>query len=210
MSEADDTNQRPELRELLLASATRMFLERPYDEVRVDDIATAAGVAKGLVFYYFESKRGIYVAVVESLLDQLVAQARPDIDLPPRQREIAAVESFVNWAAEVEGVEIILTTWSAGDSQIDAMFSRALARIVAQMVGAMGDIPGGPGADRELPETILSRSIRGWLSFARIVTADWLRTRDLEPEQLRDLLVGALDGAIAATIAVAAAKRPAP
>lgn len=184
-----------------------MFLERPYEQVRVDDIVADAGVAKGLAFYYFESKRGLYVAVVQSLLGQLVARTMPDPELSPRQREIAAVESFVEWAAEVDGVELILSTWSGGDAQIDAIFRQAADQIISQTVAGMSDMPGGPGTEDELPAALLSRSIWGWLAFARIVTADWLRKRDIEPEQLRDLLVGALDGVVAAARSVAVAER---
>ncbi len=207
MNAVDKGSQRPELREALLASATRMFLERPYEQVRVDDIVADAGVAKGLAFYYFESKRGLYVAVVQSLLGQLVARTMPDPELSPRQREIAAVESFVEWAAEVDGVELILSTWSGGDAQIDAIFRQAADQIISQTVAGMSDMPGGPGTEDELPAALLSRSIWGWLAFARIVTADWLRKRDIEPEQLRDLLVGALDGVVAAARSVAVAER---
>lgn len=196
--------ERPELRSALLASATRMFLDRPYEEVRVEDIVADAGVAKGLAFYYFDSKRGIYAAVIESLLGDLVARVQPDASLSPRRREVAAVGAFVEWAADVEGVEIILSRWSAGDPEIDAYFRKALDLVIGQMVGAMGDMPGGPGREDEVPVTLLSRAIWGWLAFARIVTADWLKTRDMSQEDLRDLLVGALDGVVTAARAVSA------
>jgi AcrR family transcriptional regulator len=207
MAEAGASDRRPELREALLASATRMFLERPYGEVRVDDVVADAGVAKGLAFYYFGSKRGLYAAVVQSLMAQLVARTMPDPALPPRQREVAAVESFVEWAAETKGVENILSTWSAGDAEVDAVFRETADRIIEQVVAGMSDMPGGPGTKDELPRALLSRSIWGWLAFARIVTADWLRKRDMEPELLRDLLVGALDGVVATARAVGARPR---
>lgn len=206
MSDQGGEQAKPELRDALLVSARKMFLTHPYEQVRIDDIAADAGVAKGLAFYYFKNKRGLYVAVVQSLMGELVARTVPDLSLPPRQREIAAVESFVRWSAETEGIEIILSTWSAGDAKIDQIFRDAAERIIGQMVAAMGDMPGGPGRADELPATLLSRSIWGWLAFARIVTADWLRKRDIEPEQLRDLLVGTLDGAVASARAVAKAQ----
>lgn len=197
------SSERPELRAALLTSATRMFLDRPFEEVRVDDIVADAGVAKGLAFYYFDSKRGIYAAVIESLLGDLVARVQPDTSLPPRRREVAAVEAFVEWASDVEGVEIILSRWSAGDPEIDAYFRKALDLVIGQMVGAMGDMPGGPGRDDEVPFDLLGRTIWGWLAFARIVTADWLKKRDMSKEDLRDLLVGSLDGAVFAARSVA-------
>jgi AcrR family transcriptional regulator len=195
---ADAKNGQPELRDALLTAATRKFLELPYEQVRVEDIVAEAGVAKGLAFYYFKSKRGLYIAVVQSLMIELAARTRPDLTLPPRARELAAVGGFVEWAAEKEGIEIILSTWSAGDPQIDAVFREGATQIIRQTMDAMGDFPGGPGSENELPAALLARSLWGWMAFARIVTADWLRTRDATTQEHRDLLVGALDGVVRA------------
>lgn len=199
----DDNEKRPELRDAVFESAKRMFLSRPYEEVRIDDIAADAGVAKGLAFYYFKNKRGLYVAVVRSLLLEMAMRALPNPELSPRQREIAAVGGFVEWAAETEGIEYIFSAWSS-DAQVDGVFRDAADRIVDQTVAAMGDFPGGPGRADEVPRALLRRSIWGWMAFARIVTSDWLRMRDVEPEQLRDLLVGSLDGVVIAARQVAA------
>jgi len=41
-----------------------MFIEQPYDAFSMDDVATAAGISKGLIYHYFPSKRDYYVAVL--------------------------------------------------------------------------------------------------------------------------------------------------
>ncbi|MFT4050335.1 MAG: TetR/AcrR family transcriptional regulator [Solirubrobacterales bacterium] len=187
-------NEKPELRAAVLAAARGRFLKSPYEEVRVDDIVADAGVAKGLAFYYFESKRGLYNAVVRSLLMELAERTRPDPDLPPREREVAAVEAFVVWADETEGVDLILASWSAGDEELDAMFRAALDQLIGQTISSMHDMPGGPGTVDALPPELLGRAIWGWMSMARTIVADWLTARDIPRDELRDLLVGALDG----------------
>ena len=42
----------PERREELLAAGLRLFSDRPYDELGIDDIAAEAGVAKGLLYRF--------------------------------------------------------------------------------------------------------------------------------------------------------------
>lgn len=197
---------RPELRAALLGAARRRFLDQPFDEVRVDDIVAEAGVAKGLAFYYFQSKRGLYAAVVESLLLELAERTQPDPSLPPREREVAAIGGFVAWADETEGVELILASWSAGDPEIDSLFRGALDLMIAQTISGMSGMRGGPGEADELPAELLSRSIWGWMALARTITADWLRNRDIERDELRDLLVGSLDGVVLAARNVAARR----
>lgn len=45
----------------LLEAALYQFSRRSYDEVTAAEITDAAGVAAGLLFHYFRSKRGIYL-----------------------------------------------------------------------------------------------------------------------------------------------------
>src|ERR1700688_2304758 len=44
----------------ILAAARKVFAKRGFDSATVDDIAAAAGVAKGTLYLYFHSKREIY------------------------------------------------------------------------------------------------------------------------------------------------------
>jgi hypothetical protein len=41
-------------------------------------------------------------------------------------------------------------------------------------------------------------ALQGWLSFLEGATLDWLDTRDLAQDELRDLLLAALTGALVA------------
>ena len=50
--------------EAILQAGVAIFGSVPYDEVSVDDIAARAGVAHGLVFHYFQNKRGLYLWVL--------------------------------------------------------------------------------------------------------------------------------------------------
>ena len=50
----------PDAREKIFRAAEELFIERGHDGVSVNDIAEKAGVAKALVFYYFESKKNLF------------------------------------------------------------------------------------------------------------------------------------------------------
>jgi AcrR family transcriptional regulator len=70
----------------ILETAERLLAQRPLHEISVDDLARGAGISRPTFYFYFASKE----AVVLSLLDRLVAQARQGIELamlasdPPR------------------------------------------------------------------------------------------------------------------------------
>src|SRR4051812_49828342 len=86
MGRPSETEVPGERREELLAAGLRLFSDRPYDELGIDDIAAEAGVAKGLLYYYFGSKRGFYVAIVQAAARELGARLDPDHSLPPAER----------------------------------------------------------------------------------------------------------------------------
>ncbi|MDQ4212771.1 TetR/AcrR family transcriptional regulator [Microbacterium capsulatum] len=49
----------------LLAVATEVFAEQGYSGARVDEIAERTRTTKRMIYYYFESKEGLYLAVLE-------------------------------------------------------------------------------------------------------------------------------------------------
>jgi len=57
-SETDRRNQ-------ILRSARAVFIERGYLDARVEDVAKRAGLSKGAVYFYYESKRHLFLALVQ-------------------------------------------------------------------------------------------------------------------------------------------------
>ncbi|MER6789564.1 helix-turn-helix domain-containing protein [Streptomyces sp. NPDC000658] len=54
----------------LLAAATELFLAKGYDKTTMADISAAAGVARGNVYWYFDSKDHIFAAVINRMLSR--------------------------------------------------------------------------------------------------------------------------------------------
>ena len=59
------TAQGQERKQQLLDRAAELFAERGFAETRVVDIVRAAGVAKGLFYWYFENKEALFRELVE-------------------------------------------------------------------------------------------------------------------------------------------------
>ncbi|WP_371583166.1 TetR/AcrR family transcriptional regulator [Streptomyces sp. NBC_01314] len=54
----------------LLAAATELFLAKGYVKTTMADISSAAGVARGNVYWYFDSKDHIFAAVMDRMLSR--------------------------------------------------------------------------------------------------------------------------------------------
>lgn len=59
-------------RERLLRAAETTFAEHGYAGTRIADIVHAAGVSHGNFYRHFQNKDGVFVAVLEPLLDELI------------------------------------------------------------------------------------------------------------------------------------------
>jgi AcrR family transcriptional regulator len=74
-------------RRTLLEAAVEHFSARHFDDVAATDITETAGVAQGLLFHYFGSKRGIYLEALRDAADRLTAATTPasGADSPGKQ-----------------------------------------------------------------------------------------------------------------------------
>src|SRR2546426_4586192 len=55
----------------ILEAARKVFAKKGFSDATVDDIASAAGVAKGTIYLYYESKRDIYFAALKFGIEQM-------------------------------------------------------------------------------------------------------------------------------------------
>ncbi|HVE68735.1 MAG TPA: helix-turn-helix domain-containing protein [Solirubrobacteraceae bacterium] len=182
-------------REELLEVGLRLFSDRAYDELLLDDIAAEAGVAKGLIHYYFGSKRGFYVAIVEAAAREMRGRFDLDASRPPGERLRQSIDAYLLYAEEHSaGYRTLLGGGIGSDPEVLAIRDAERAFVLDLILGGLG-LPGDP-------PPALRMALEGWLSFVEGVSLEWLVHRDLERDQVRDLLVTALAGALTAACAV--------
>src|SRR5437667_12684156 len=58
----------------IVAAALEVFVERGYAATKLEDVARRAGVTKGTMYLYFESKEALFKAVVREALVPVLAQ----------------------------------------------------------------------------------------------------------------------------------------
>src|SRR5213593_4243507 len=55
----------------ILEAARKIFAKKGFHDATVDDIANAAGVAKGTVYLYYRSKQEVYIAALKFGISQM-------------------------------------------------------------------------------------------------------------------------------------------
>lgn len=62
---------RTELKKKIMQSALENFAKNGFDRTRMEDIATAAGLAKGTLYLYFKNKEDLFYAICDHNLEEL-------------------------------------------------------------------------------------------------------------------------------------------
>jgi AcrR family transcriptional regulator len=176
-------------REQLVALGVEMFSERPFDEVSIDDIAASAGISKGLLYHYFPSKRDFYVAVVRHSADEMQAITETDPDLAPLERLSTGLDKYLEYVdTHARGYSTVLRAGIGSDREVAAIVEDVRSAMVNRI---LDDFRGEPSPAVRI-------AVRGWVGFAEAASLEWLERRELTREELRDLLIQALTGAIGA------------
>ncbi|MFE9558083.1 TetR/AcrR family transcriptional regulator [Streptomyces sp. NPDC006703] len=166
----------------LIATGRKLFADTSYDALSMDDIAQHAGVAKGLIYYYFKSKRGYYLAIVEDSVADLVSRAGSDTDLPRAERVHRTIDGYLRYAEHNQAAYRTIVTGGVGfDTEVQAIRDGVREELIATIAeGAYGI--------REIP-ALARLALLGWLGSVESVTLDWLGTLDPPRDTVRELLV---------------------
>jgi AcrR family transcriptional regulator len=162
----------------LLALGAEVFGQRPYDEVRIDEIAERAGVSRALMYHYFPDKRAFFAAVVRAEGERLfeATNAPPDPDQSLFDQLRSGVMAYLRydeehphgaWAAYMGMGRSDPVLRGIEDIDNDRQANRILGRI-SEAVGHELDSK----VERDLRITIY-----GWLAF----TFEMCRQRILDP-----------------------------
>lgn len=176
------TRLHPDLRrERLLKAARKLFESRPYDELTTQGLADGCGVSEGLIFHYFGSKRGLYVACLELSIAEFVGSIEdPGPELPLDERLRHALDSYLDFVERYpRSYAAVLRGGIGADGEVHDLIEEARGRFSALIMRGLGI---------EDPAPSFSLAIWAWMGFVEAACTRWLAQREVEREELRDLL----------------------
>src|SRR5689334_8073665 len=138
----------------LLALGAEVFGQRPYDEVRIDEIAERAGVSRALMYHYFPDKRAFFAAVVRNEGEKLfeATNTPPDSDASLFEQLKTGVLAYVHYdEAHPHGAWAAYMGMGRNDPVLrgadDADNDRQARRIMDRLREATGPLDAGTERD---------------------------------------------------------------
>jgi AcrR family transcriptional regulator len=183
-----------ERRRQLIAIGIRKLVERPIQELSIDEVAAEAGISRGLLFHYFPTKTDYYLEVLHAVRRRILRNLSPDKTASGSVAVQQIIERFIR--------------------QIDRRRDTYVALIMGQSPYAARNSDTTPAESvrggitdlvliaMQMSDDEDARTVRAWVAFVEELTLQWTAV----PKKARpvpvDRLVSKCHRALLAVLAI--------
>jgi AcrR family transcriptional regulator len=158
-------------RDQLLDIGKWLFNSRRYSEISVDDNAQAAGISKGLLYHYFESKKDFFLIGLREAAVELLNACKVDPALSYEEQVSSGIKRYLDYVEERSFAYLNLFYLFRDESGalpelvevIEEVRQQLLHRLVGRQI-----LP----RDKAAPATRIA--LRGFLGYAEASVLYWL------------------------------------
>ncbi|GED87399.1 TetR family transcriptional regulator [Streptomyces sp. 6-11-2] len=166
----------------MIGVALELFSRRSPDEVSIDEIASAAGISRPLVYHYFPGKLSLYEAALKRASDDLAGRFAEPHEGPLGARLLRVMRRFFDFVDEHgPGFSALMRGGPAvGSSTTNALIDSVRQAAYDQILSHLGV---------EEPPARLELVVRSWISLAESTALIWLDGRRIPRAELEVQLV---------------------
>ena len=130
----------------IIEAASQVFAQKGYAGTVIAEIAASAGIGKGTVYEYFDSKEDLFFAVFEWYMEKSGSAAMVSISAlggPASARLMALSDSLMKtWSKEMkEAYSLVMEFWSASaSSQMRQRFKDAFSQAYSDFRGIVSSL----------------------------------------------------------------------
>ncbi|GAA3236910.1 TetR/AcrR family transcriptional regulator [Streptomyces thermocoprophilus] len=171
-----------ERRQQLIGVALELFSRRSPDEVSIDEIASAAGISRPLVYHYFPGKLSLYEAALKRASEDLAARFVEPHEGPLGARLLRVMGRFFDFVDDHgPGFYALMRGGPAvGSSTTNALIDGVRQAAYDQILSHL---------DVAEPPARLQLVIRSWISLVESTALQWLDGRRVPRAELESQLV---------------------
>lgn len=182
-----------ETKKRIIKASISVFVEKGYMGGRIDEIARRAGVNKAMIYYYFDSKEGLYRAIIEMVFEKVsmilsehLSGIKPDT---LHDGIVSFIDRYIDFIYENRiFVRFLLWELARGGDVISDVIRRAIGDQFRELVGVFQHVK-DLGKTRPMDPRHVMISVIGMILFyffaSPVVSTLWGEDA-LSPENIRD------------------------
>ncbi|WP_346115900.1 TetR/AcrR family transcriptional regulator [Micromonospora coerulea] len=184
------SRRREDTRQRLFVAAVELIAEQGFSATTVDDIAARAGVAKGTVYYNFESKTVLFEELLRHGIGLLTADFRAAVaGQPPREALAALVRAELEYIRRYRAFAQLLLSemW-----RTNREWQQTLRLLRGEAIEVIAETVRAGVASGDLPADLDVRTASSALfGVGLVVAVDWLVFQPERPiEDVQEALLG--------------------
>lgn len=185
-----------ERRAQLLELGEDLFSRHRFDALTTDVIASEGAISKGLLFHYFGSKRGFYIATIEHVAQRLLVQVVLDPSRSPFDAVLDALDRFLDFVRDHAAIYRALLRGGLGaDPQSQAIVDHVRWTIVHRVLALLD--PDHHDAQTGPLTTPAALRLYGWVGCIEALSVVWIDAA-LPRDRIRTLMLESFGPVLAA------------
>ncbi|MDX1497346.1 MAG: TetR/AcrR family transcriptional regulator [Salinisphaeraceae bacterium] len=171
-----------ERRKQLLELGVKTVGARRYEEPWLEEVARTADISKGLIYHYFDTKRGYYVEILRYIAQDLAQSWQESVSpliagsASADEVTTAGLNSYLDFAQQYPAA--FRTLMEAGGSidpevkQVEGFLRDELITHITRFAG-----------QDDLPE-LMKAGIRAWAAFVEQLSVEWLESKNINRDEV--------------------------
>ena len=174
-------------RRQLIDLGVQMARTMPLELVSMEAVAEAAGVSKGLIFHYFESKADFHLSVISEQAQEMLDRTEPREDLgDPIAMLTASISAYVDYVADNGlGFVGVIRGAASADDAIREVADRTRAAMTERILSRSELL----GIERT---PAIEVGVAGWIAFVEELLVRWIDDPVVTRDELVEIFVTAL------------------
>ena len=117
-------------RSAILQAAAKLFAERRFDEVKLDEIAASVGIGKGTLYLYFKNKEDIFAQIAIDGIDEMTTRILSIAAMKSlyKERLFLFANEFTTFLAKRHGVTLMMN--QVESDPVDKTFRKHHGRMI--------------------------------------------------------------------------------
>lgn len=171
-------------REQLMDTARSVFVDQGYHAASMEDIADRAGVSKPLLYQHFPGKLDLYLAILDSGIDSLLATSDASLTniTDNKQRVRATIRSYLEFVDDPDGAyRLVFSSDLTNEPEVRARMAHLDKEVIRRIAAVIKEDTGLSESQAQL----LGAGLHG---LAQVASTAWLGNPDINRDEAVELL----------------------